>query len=624
VAGDGVTRGAVGVCEQVLADHDALERCVSIEPRRREDQHADLRLLFADRAWLLSRAGSGLVRALQQHPALADVSRHRSAIALRFGDDFLAELEERLAAGQCLGMEGSRVLAGSRLTVGLVGPNTNKALHVGHLRNIVLGHALAAAMTSGGATVRRHNLVGDIGRRVCEAMAGYLAGHAGEDPQTAELPGDRFVEMCCRDFARSSDLAFRGSSSEPNAEETAAHGDVADEIMHAWLCGSTRERLLWRGMRAWALAGHHDTLTRLGVCIDHHDFESDGLARALELIERGLRIGLFEREASGAVVYHTGRSEYATLVLLRSDSAPTEYARLLGVYHQMYRDLLPGEVYVEVVGIEWRPVMMVLSELLSSLLGEPTDARFTWAFHGSVTVDGQKIGSSTGDVKWIDDLLDDVAAGPNVAALQELVNGTVPADELADLLVRASFLCSPTTEPFAFPLELLLHDRSGPGWTIAEAWCRTRRASAAPTTVPMARTALVQSQLYPRVLRRALAQRDTAGLASYLLALATACLLAPAPGRATAAMLDTALSSLGFSMASMASEDGGGSHRADVLSRQTGRYKSETVTPLRLTRAGHHSRLVAYFFAPVAQMVKDREQSCDACRMLANQPAMSW
>jgi arginyl-tRNA synthetase len=543
-------------CETMLAEHGALDRCVSFEPRRREDQHADLRVLCADRQWLQSGAGADLIAALRGHPAVASADRHRSAILLRFEDSALASLERRLAAGRRCGMQTEDLLSEQRFTVGFVGPNTNKALHVGHLRNIVLGQALAAAMSSSGASVQRHNLVGDIGRRVCEAMGGYLTHHDGEDPQALGVAGDRFVELCCRDFPREAQqAAANAAASDPNSEETEARGDLADAIMRSWMQDAAAERELWRRMRRWALTGHQQTLARLGVRMDRHDFESDGIARALELIERGLEQGLFTRDSQGAVVYRTGRSEYTTMVLLRSDGAPTEYARLLGVYHLMHSQLPADSVYVEVVGIEWQSVMAVQRELLVTLLGPAAEKRFTWAFHGSITVAGQKMGSSTGEVLWIDDLLDEVAACPGVAALQELAGGAAGREELADMVVRGTFLCAPTLQPLEFARERLIEGRAGAGWTIAEAWCRAQRPHKPPQGTPVARTAVVQSQLYRRALDRAVAKRDTAGAANYLLGLSQACLAAPAPGPAAAPMLRLVLMSLGFPLhGSQASE----------------------------------------------------------------------
>jgi arginyl-tRNA synthetase len=538
--------GLLDVCELLLAQHGALERCVSIEPRRQEDQHADLRLLFADREWLQSDAGEELLGALRAHPLIVDSRRRRAAIAVRFEDAALASLEHRLAAGDPAGMGSSDLLAGHRFTVGFVGPNTNKALHAGHLRNIVLGHALASAMAAAGAEVKRHNLVGDIGRRVCEAMVGYSELHAGESPRDAGLAPDRFVELCCRDFPSPEQPDATCEEGDPNAEEREARGDAADLAMRRWLDGEPAERELWRRMRDWAMAGHRQTLARLGISMDRQDYESDGIARALALIEEGVATGLFEREPGGAVVYRTGRSEYSTMVLLRADGAPTEYARLLGVYRRLDDKMAPGSLYVEVVGLEWQPVMAVQAELLTRLMGRPSERRYTWAFHGAITVGGQKMGSSTGKVLWIDDLLDEVAACEGVTALWELAGGAVGRAELAEIVIRGSFLGAPTLHPLPFSRERLVAGRVGAGWTIAEAWCRAQRPGASRVGTPVARTEVVQSQLYRGALRRAAERHDAAGLAAYLLGLAEACLAAPAPGPAARAILERVLRSMGF------------------------------------------------------------------------------
>jgi arginyl-tRNA synthetase len=470
-------------------------------------------------------------------------------VLVRFDDAVLAVAERGLAEGQTSSMETADFLPGQHFTVGFVGPNTNKALHVGHLRNIFLGQALASTLASAGARVQRHSLVGDIGRRVCEAMGGYLTHHDGESPQTTGLAGDRFVEHCSRDYPRQAvQSPASAAASDPNAEENVPRGDLADAIMEAWLRRAAPERALWRRMRDWALAGHSHTLARLGVRMDRYDFESDGIPRAFDLVAKGLERDLLTREATGGVIYRTGRSEYTTMVLVRGDGAPTEYARLLGVYHQMLQDLEPGAVYIEVVGLEWQPPDAALSELLAALASD-SDGRYAFVFHGAVTVGGQKMGSSTGRVTWIDDLLDEVAGGPGVGALHELCDGAVGRAELADMVVRGSFLCSPTVRPLAFELDNLLERGLNPGWTIAHAWCRAQSSCEPAIAQPIARTAVVQSQLYRRSLLRAVHKRDPATLATYLLGLCEACLAAPSPSPAAAPVLERVLGSLGFLVA---------------------------------------------------------------------------
>jgi hypothetical protein len=99
--------GILEDCEAVRSEHRALERCVSVEPRRRADQEAEVRLLFSDRTWLRSQAGTALVTALDRHPSVLAARRHRAAIVLRVDDAVLARLEQHIALGETVGMQSS-------------------------------------------------------------------------------------------------------------------------------------------------------------------------------------------------------------------------------------------------------------------------------------------------------------------------------------------------------------------------------------------------------------------------------------------------------------------------------------------------------------------------------------
>ena len=523
---------------------------MAIETRRREGHQADIRLVFADRRWLQSPAGDRLLAVLEEHPMLEQARRRKSTIHLRFSDRLLVDLERRLADREPAGMGSEDILAGRHVTIGYVGPNANKALHVGHLRNVLIGEALASAFAAAGATVRRHSLIGDIGRRMCEAMAGYLSFHEGRSPLDMKLAGDQFVELCSRDYARKRAGSPQSSreQNDPNAEERTRVGDLADALMTKWLAGAEAELELWRRMREWALRGHEDTLARLGVVMDHCDYESDAIPRALTLIEEGVEAGVLERQENGAVIFRTERPDYPTIVLMREDGFPTEHARLLGVYDRILEELHAGEPYIEVAGFEWQPAILALCALHERLRPGPLTEAHLRVYHASVTYkDGAKIGSSLGDVVWIDDFLDEVAAGPGVDALAGLAEGAVERQVLADILVRGTFLCAPPSRPLAFSPASLIRGRPSPGWTIAEAWCRVRRAGEADGAAgPVARTPVMQSQQYRRSLRRTVERRDVTSLTRYLLSVSETCLAAEEPGPAAAPVLERALSSLGF------------------------------------------------------------------------------
>jgi arginyl-tRNA synthetase len=538
----------LGDVEGLLAANDALGRCVVMQPRDDEAQKADLRLRFADREWLKSAPGQELAASLLADAAVAAVKVRRADVFLSFEDEALRELEQRLAAGERSGMEAADLLADARFDVSLVGPNANKALHLGHLRNIVLGHALACSLETAGATVRRRSLVADIGRRMCEAMAGYLESHQGETPQTSGVGGDRFVELCSRDFREAPGAAATESSPGPNPQEEKSQGDTAATLMEGWLRGEESERHLAEQMRRWVLAGHERTLARLGLSIDVYDFESDEIPRAHHLVERGLGLGLFEREATGGVVYRSNRPEYATMVLLSEQGAPTECARVLAVCHRMIEELDPEVSFLEVLGDEWRPAQAVVADLLLELLPDATDKAYEWLYYGLVTAAGKKVGSSNGDVVWIDDFLDELVAGPAVASLERIGEGSVPRSELADILARAAFLCAPMAQPLSLAAEQLCEEEAGPAWTIAEAWSRAGAVDPKAPLSRLPRAGILQALEFRPVLERTIERRDPTMLAGYLLRLSESFLSAPEPGPAARPALERVLRCLGFAI----------------------------------------------------------------------------
>lgn len=546
--------GIAAECERLLAAHDALGRCVAFQPRDDEAQQADLRLRFGDRAWLSGAAGEELVAALNAHPAVAAAKRRRSDVFVSFETEALREEELRLAAGEAAGMESADLLRGARYDVSLVGPNANKALHLGHLRNLALGQALACGLEAAGAEVRRRSLVADIGRRMCEAMAGYLESHQGETPESAGLSSDRFVELCSRAF-RENCAAVTESTPGPNRQEEESRGDTAAALMEGWLRGDEQERQLCGRIRSWVLAGHERTLERLGLSIDVYDFESDEVPRARELIQRGLDMGLFEREATGGVVYRSGRPEYATMVLLNAEGVPTECARVLAVCHRIVDELDPEVSFLEVLGDEWRPAQTVVADLLLRLLPDESEKTYEWLYYGMVTAEGRKIGSSNGDVVWIDDFLDELGAGPAVAALERIGEGSVPRAELADVLARTAFLCAPMLQPLPLAAERLFEERSGPAWTIAEAWSRANAVDPDAPHPHLSRAGIMQSQEFRPVLAQAIERRDPTVLASYLVRLSESFLSAPDPGPAARPVLLRTMRALGFAVGRPAAAD---------------------------------------------------------------------
>ena len=174
---------------------EATSVCRSVELRRRTGTFGDARLFFRDKQWLGDSQGLAFLRELEADPSIEAVAAKGPSVTIRFTDAYVSELAARLMASD-EDLKAVQPLAEQTVVSGFGGPNTSKALHVGHLRNLTLGHALAAAHAGAGAHVVCQSLLGDFGRSVCEAMAGFLAHYKDGDPVSAGLKPDHFVDRC--------------------------------------------------------------------------------------------------------------------------------------------------------------------------------------------------------------------------------------------------------------------------------------------------------------------------------------------------------------------------------------------------------------------------------------------
>ena len=388
-----------------------------IELRHRKESFADARLYFKERDLPGTVMSRDIVECLAADPNISAVRYKRPAISVRFTDSFIMALGEELEHG---GHQTTAVgfLPYPTYMVGFAGPNTNKPLHIGHMRNITIGGALAALLENAGAQVYRHSLVGDIGRIVCEALAGL----EDADSQGSTLEGtkaDQFVGQCYASYVSSHPHKIRkagDSVDDPVARELHAFGDRADDLMGRWLAGEREVREKWHRVREAVMEGHRQTLGRLGIRIQRFDYESDALESIGSLVARGLDMGVLESNTEGTVFYRSGRPEFDTMVIQRQGAFPTEHARLIAVYFRLLGERPEGCVYLDLAGSEWKPASDIHMELMERLRPEDNLDSHVQLFHGMVTVRDSKIASSGEGALLIDHLLDDIAeselAGP--------------------------------------------------------------------------------------------------------------------------------------------------------------------------------------------------------------------
>ncbi|MBS1910791.1 MAG: arginine--tRNA ligase [Bacteroidetes bacterium] len=499
--------------------------CQTVEIRRRDNAPADARFFFRDRSWLASPVGKETLERIAAHESVADLRAKGPAVSLRFTDEFIEELGDRIANARDAGLSTAHLLAGRRFVVGFAGPNTSKALHIGHLRNVSIGNALAAVMRAAGADVERGSLVGDIGRNICEAMAGYRLFHDGDDPAVLGRKHDHFIGECYARFIREHyTQGASAASGDPIERELANNGDLADRLMQGWLAGDPDTRLLWSTIREWVMQGHARTLSRFGVAIERHDFEADAMEDVPALMERGLALGVLDREADGTIVYRSGREEFETMILVRNDGFPTEHARLLGVYFRQLDERRDNETYIDLAGTEWHAASDMHMELMAKIHPERPNVRHVQLFHSMVTLRDAKVSSSDGEAVLIDDLLDQLVALPRIDALVDCAGGGIHRDAVASIVVKSFFLCRPHMKVMEFSWDLLVQP-DNPGWTIAGAWCNAIAPDAGTgletpdndAAAALYRLLVIRSQEYFRNLEEAATEYNLAGLTSYLL-----------------------------------------------------------------------------------------------------------
>ena len=328
----------------------------------------------------LAEQADGVVRELRELDAVGSVSTGKR-VGIRLSDQCVTELGELLESGDTEPVRTEDLCSGREVVTDFCDPNATKALHVGHLRNIAIGNTIAAILRACGAAVTTQSQVGDVGRSVGEAMAGYQQYGGGQSPVESGQKGDHFVGACYSRYLQA--VAAEGTTADGLASDPALsredeeRDDLASDLIERWRAGDPEAVALWRKVRDWALEGHEETLSRLDIPLDRVLLESEFLADIEAVGDRLVEAGVAEVTPSGAVLYATGDPSYPHLVLRRPDGHSTQYLRYLGLWDAT-RPLMGSGESIQVMGDEWLSLAGSNDRLLGSLAGSseihPTNA----------------------------------------------------------------------------------------------------------------------------------------------------------------------------------------------------------------------------------------------------------
>ena len=322
-------------------------------------------------------------------------------------------LEQGTSYG-ALNEDGKPQRKGERIMIEFSSPNTNKPLHLGHLRNDAIGESVSRTMRFLGADVFKTTIINDRGVHICKSMLAYqklhsaeahaLAGHPelpADTPESAGVKSDRFVGDC---YVEYNDYA----KSHPEAEKE------AQDMLVRWENNDKSVRELWKLMNDWAIAGIKQTYDRTGISFDKMFFESDTYLKGREEILRGLEKGIFYKDADGAVWVDLAEINLDKKVLLRKDGTTVYITQDIGLAINRHAEW-PFDKLIYVVATEQIYHFKVLFYIMKKL-GYDWHSKLYHLAYGMVNLPEGKMKSREGTVVDADDLLNNLRDD----ALQEI------------------------------------------------------------------------------------------------------------------------------------------------------------------------------------------------------------
>jgi len=289
-------------------------------------------------------------------------------------------------------------------------PNTNKPLHLGHIRNNLLGYSIAEILKASGKNVKKVNLVNDRGIHICKSMLAWQKWGGGETPESAGIKGDHLVGKYYVKFdqeyrAEIKDLLAQGVDEE-EAKKQAPLMQEAQQMLRDWEAQKPEVYQLWKTMNAWVYEGFDVTYKRLGVDFDKIYYESETYLLGKEIVLKGLKDGVLYQSENGAVWADLTDEGLDQKLLLRADGTSVYMTQDIGTAHLRQQDYKP-ESMMYVVGNEQNYHFEVLKIVLRKL-GFDWGENIRHISYGMVELPEGKMKSREGTVVDADDLMDEM------------------------------------------------------------------------------------------------------------------------------------------------------------------------------------------------------------------------
>mgnify|MGYP006286690537 FL=1 len=289
-------------------------------------------------------------------------------------------------------------------------PNTNKPLHLGHIRNNLLGHSISKILEANGRRVVKVNLVNDRGIHICKSMIAWQLFGNGDTPEKAGKKGDQFVGdyyvRFDQEYKRQVEELVAQGKDRKEAEQSAPIMTGAREMLRKWEADDPETRELWETMNGWVYEGFDQTYRRLGVSFDQIYYESETYKLGRKLVLEGLEKKVLEQDADGSVWADLSDRKLDRKLLLRSDGTSVYMTQDVGTAHQRFLEY-PIEEHIYVVGNEQNYHFQVLAMVIEQL-GFAWHDKLYHLSYGMVELPEGKMKSREGTVVDADDLMDEM------------------------------------------------------------------------------------------------------------------------------------------------------------------------------------------------------------------------
>lgn len=354
--------------------------------------------------------GQELGEFLQKNePAISDFNVIKGFLNLTISCGSWIELLNSIQAQESFGKTAATPDA-PLIMIEYSSPNTNKPLHLGHIRNNLLGYSLSEIMKANGYNVIKTNIVNDRGIHICKSMLAWQKWGNGVTPESSGKKGDHligdFYVLFNTKLKEETDALEKQGMSKEEAEANAPLMQQAHEMLRRWEAGDAEVRKLWAMMNSWVYAGFDETYKRLGVDFDKIYYESQTYLEGKSKVMEGLEKGLFYRREDGSVWADLTKDGLDEKLLLRSDGTSVYMTQDIGTAKLRFDDY-PISKMIYVVGNEQNYHFQVLSILLDRL-GFAFGKGLVHFSYGMVELPEGKMKSREGTVVDADDLMDEM------------------------------------------------------------------------------------------------------------------------------------------------------------------------------------------------------------------------